>query len=303
MKAVFVGSPEIAADYLERLSDRIVFTLVITQKPKASGRGLKIIPTPVSKVARKLKLNLLEVDDINSVETLMALRESAAEVGIVVAFGQKINQEIRDFLKHRFVNLHFSLLPQLRGADPVAAAIKEGIERTGVTVFEIEDAIDAGRIYTSKTLDIRKNETTESLFKKLIPLGENAIIETIEKIEHGVKPSPQIGSPTFAPKTYKEDYRINWTMTQESIERLIRSGNRSKSAWSTFDEKIIKIIEARCSKRTDIGAVGEIKIDENVLVQTGSGVLELIKLIPEGKSEMFASEWARGVKSREVLFK
>lgn len=302
MKAVFVGSPQLAANYLEKLSAQINFSLVITGQPKASGRGLKLTSTPVAQMAQKLKLNLLEVADINSQECLEALNAAAAELAIVIAFGQKINREVRGSLKHGFINLHFSLLPKLRGADPVAAAIKLGLETTGVSVFEIEDELDAGRIYTRKEIAISESETTKSLFKKLMPLGEQAILETLEKIENGDKPTPQQGSPTFAPKTQRTNFQINWSDTQKDIERLVRSGIDNKTAWTMFDRKIIKILEVRCSELADFGRVGELKVEEFASVQTGSGVLELIKLKPEGKNEMLATEWAKGLKSSKVIF-
>lgn len=302
MKAVFVGSPQLAADYLEKLSAQIDFRLVITQQPKASGRGLKLTSTPVAQAARRLKLNLLEVTDVNSQECLAAIVNTEAEVGIVIAFGQKINREVRGSLAHGFVNLHFSLLPKLRGADPVATAIRLGLETTGVSVFEIEDSLDAGSIYAKKEIAISEFETTESLFEKLVPLGEQAILQTIEKINSGQEPTPQQGTPTFAPKTHKANYRINWSDSQKDIERLIRSGIDNKTAWTALDGKIIKILEVRCSELADFGRVGELKVEELATVQTGSGVLELIKLIPEGKNQMLATEWARGLKSRKVFF-
>lgn len=303
MKVIFIGTPQIAADYLKLLFTNIEISLVITQKPKARGRGLKVSETPVSKVAQDLQLEVLEVDDINHWEVVEKIKNSGAKLAIVIAFGQIISQATRESLAEGFINLHFSLLPALRGADPVAAAIRNGMSQTGVTVFKISEGIDDGDIYVSKKIDIDVKETTSSLFEKLKPLGQTALLEALASIKNGVKPAPQQGEVSYAAKTSKADYQIPWDKSQQEIERLIRSGMNSKLAWTLLEDQIIKISEATVTNRPDFGVVGNIKIENGVIVQTGDGVLEIITVIPAGKSLMSASEWARGLKMTSLNFR
>ncbi len=303
MKVIFIGTAQIAADYLKSLFTHVEISLVITQKPKAQGRGLKVLETPVSKVAKDLQLELLEVDDINHLEVVEKIKNSGAKLAIVIAFGQIIRQATRESLAEGFINLHFSLLPALRGADPVAAAIRNGLSQTGVSVFKISEGIDDGDIYVSKKIDIDSKETTYSLFEKLKPLGQTALLEALASIKNGVKPTPQQGEVSYAAKTSKADYQIPWDKPQQEIERLIRSGMNSKLAWTLLEEQIIKIGEATITNRPDFGVVGSIKIENGVTVQTGDGVLEILTVIPAGKAIMNASQWARGLKITSLKFR
>ena len=303
MKVIFIGTAQIAADYLKSLFTHVEISLVITQKPKAQGRGLKVLETPVSKVAKDLQLELLEVDDINHLEVVEKIKNSGAKLAIVIAFGQIIRQATRESLAEGFINLHFSLLPALRGADPVAAAIRNGLSQTGVSVFKISEGIDDGDIYVSKKIDIDSKETTYSLFEKLKPLGQTALLEALASIKNGVKPTPQQGEVSYAAKTSKADYQIPWDKPQPEIERLIRSGINSKLAWTLLEDQIIKIGEATITNRPDFGVVGSIKIENGVTVQTGDGVLEILTVIPAGKAIMNASQWARGLKITSLKFR
>lgn len=303
MKVIFVGSPQIAAAYLEILSQDYEIPLVITQAAKAKGRGLKMASTPVAEMARKLNIKLLEVTDINSTQVIEEINNSGAQLGIVVAFGQLIKKTTRESLVNGFINLHFSLLPELRGADPVTAAISRGLTSTGVSVFELGEELDSGPLYITEKVQIDPEETTQSLFEKLFPVGKAALMSAVEKIKRGEKPLPQSGQVSYAPKTSKADYRINWTLPNFQIERLIRSGSNSKFAWTTTNGLSIKFTKARCVDTSLNCEVGETRIDNQVIVQTGSGALEILEVIPEGKRVMSALEWARGVKVSKVSFK
>lgn len=302
MKAIFIGTPQIAADYLRALIGKIEISLVITQKPKAQGRGLKISQTPVALVSQDLNLEVLEVDDINHISVLEIIENAGAELAIVVAFGQIIRRPTREIFANGCINLHFSLLPELRGADPVAAAIRNGLSQTGVTVFKISEELDAGDIYVSKKIEIDTNETTLSLYKKLIPLGQIALLEALDLIEKGVKPSPQKGEVSYAAKTSKSDFKINWSRPQQEIEQLIRSGMNNKVAWTFLGDQIIKINEAGITDKANFANIGTIKIDDDVQVQTGDGVLKINTVTPAGKSQMSAKDWARGLKIMSLKF-
>lgn len=303
MKAIFVGTPQVAADYLKILAKELEITLVITQSPKESGRGLKVRRSPVALTAEALKIELLEVSDINDSEVARKLSRSLAEIGIVIAFGQLIKPATLDTLKYGFINLHFSLLPEFRGADPVAAAIRTGTAKTGVSVFKIGEGLDSGPVYVSSEIDIDVEENTQSLFEKMFPIGLKAIFEAIKKIEANEAPKEQIGEVSYAPKIYKKDLKIAWEKSSQEIYNLIRSGVSGRSAWTWLDSKMLKITAARLSNAEDFGQMGEVRIKDKVYVQTGLGVIEILQIVPEGKPEMTAVEWSRGLKNTKVIFK
>lgn len=303
MKAVFVGTPQVAADYLRVLAKELEITLVITQSPKASGRGLKVKRSPVAMTAEALKIELIEVSDINDSEVARKLSRSLAEIGIVVAFGQLIKPVTLATLKHGFINLHFSLLPKFRGADPVAAAIRTGASKTGVSVFKIGEGLDSGPVYVSSEVDIDVEENTRSLFEKMFPVGLKAVTDAIKKIEANEAPNDQIGEVSYAPKIYKKDLKIAWEKPGQEIDNLIRSGVSGRSAWTWLDSKMLKITAARLSNAEDFGEIGEVRMKDKVHVQTGLGVIEILRIVPEGKPEMTAVEWSRGLKNTKVILK
>lgn len=303
MKIVFIGTPQISVHYLKYLQKEHEVKLVVTQSAKASGRGLGVKESAVARYCAEQDIEIYETDDINSDASINKIRESGAEIGVVVAFGQLIKSKVRELLPHQFINLHFSLLPQFRGADPVAAAIRLKKNKTGVTIFQITDELDAGDVYTQLSIEIDKNETTAGLFEKLIPLGEIGLRESLEKIAKNISPIAQSGTTSYAPKSTKTDYRISWSESAEDIYSLIRSGFEKKLAWTTFNGQNIKISRASISQRLLAEPIGTGVIDQSLLVKTGDGVIEIEQLQPEGKRPMLAMDWARGLRQARVIFK
>lgn len=303
MKIVFIGTPQIAVNYLKYLQNEHEILLVVTQSGKPSGRGLEVTRSAVARYAADQDFELFETDDINSDSTISKISQTGADIGVVVAFGQLIKTKVRELLPHQFINLHFSLLPDLRGADPVAAAIRLKRDKTGVSIFQITDELDAGDIYAQLSIEIKENETTAGLFDELIPLGEIGLREALNKIERNIAPTPQKGTVTHAPKSSKNDYRISWNDNSEDIHSLIRSGFEKKLAWTTCEETNIKISKANISQMLSPEPIGTVIISEGIYVKTGNGVLEIVEMQPEGKRPMLAVEWARGLRETRVTFK
>lgn len=301
MNIIFIGTPQIATHYLEFLKKDNQIRLVITQSAKPSGRGLAINRSSVADFALANGLPLIETNDINSLEVKTAIKQTKAEASVVVAFGQLIAKEVRELVPGGFINLHFSLLPHLRGADPVAASIRQREAIAGVSTFEISDELDAGDIYVQSRIELDQTETTSTLFQKLLPLGEKALVETLNMISQRLRPSPQQGVASYAAKTNRTQYQIDWSLDALTIAALIRSGFEKKLAWTRFNDTIIKIESARVSHIDAFGKIGEVLNQDSILVQTGDGVLELLSVIPEGKNLMSAQQWVRGL--REPLKK
>jgi methionyl-tRNA formyltransferase len=303
LKIVFVGTPEIAAHYLNSLAENHQVVLVITQSAKPKGRGLNLQASAVSKYATRHNLSLIETNNINEEQVVQQIKSSGAQLGVVVAFGQIIKNTTRAALPKGFINLHFSLLPVLRGADPVAAAIRMGQTSSGVSVFELNDELDAGPIYSQIEIPITSEDTGTSLFQKLITVGENALDDALAKIESEILPQNQNGTPSFANKSTTTDYRIDWQKDAESIRNLVRSQVESKMAWTTLNDQVIKISRVRITEMDENANEGEIRLADEVLVKTGTSFLEILELIPAGKKQMSGSDWARGLKIEKPIFK
>ena len=302
MKIVFIGTPKVAAHYLDFLAKNFEICLVITQSSKPKGRGLQVQESEVSSYAKSNNLPLVETNDINHDAVVNEIIKSEADLGVVVAFGQMINHHTRGALAKGFVNLHFSLLPELRGADPVAAAIRNGAKKSGVSVFKLIDELDAGPIYSQIDTSISSTDDGNSLFEKLIPLGEAALVESISKIEQEIAPAPQIGNPSFASKSNSRDYKIDWNLDSESIVNLVRSQIGKKMAWTTFNDQILKISNLQMVESNLVGVSGEVIVNDQVLVKTGTGHVEIMEVIPAGKKKMTAAEWSRGLKIDKLIF-
>lgn len=302
MKIVFIGTPEISAYYLEFLKKYFSIPLVITQSAKPKGRGLKITRSAVAKRAEALDLELIETSEINQPEIINKIIELQPDVGVVVAFGQLLSNELLRSTKYGFINIHFSLLPQLRGADPVATAIRLGMKKTGASVFRITEELDAGDVYSQKEISISESDTCEIVFNKLMPAGAEAVLTALAMIQSQEKPKPQVGEVSYAPKTTKADYDINFTKSAEAIHNLIRSGIGSKLAWVRYQNTQIKISTAAISEAGSFGLPGEFISKGSLLVQTGEGVIEILEVIPEGKRPMPASDWLRGQRLESGFF-
>jgi methionyl-tRNA formyltransferase len=233
MKLVYLGTPEMAVPPLRALvaaGHEIV--LVVTRVDKRRGRGGELTPSPVKVAAVELGLPVShDVDDV------IAEAGRGAELGVVVAFGQIIKPHVLAVLP--FVNLHFSLLPRWRGAAPVERALLAGDDVTGVCVMRLEEGLDTGGIYATRTVPIGDTTTAAELRATLVDVGAELLVETLERplAEWIGECRPQQGDVTYAAKFTAADFEIDWADPVVDIHRLIRVGG----AWTTFRAKRLKI--------------------------------------------------------------
>jgi methionyl-tRNA formyltransferase len=230
-----------------------------------------------------------EVDDV-----LGAVR-AGAELGVVVAFGRLIRQNLLAALP--FVNLHFSLLPRWRGAAPVERALLAGDTETGVCLMQLEAGLDTGGVYRRVTTAIAPTDTAASLRSRLSTLGTSMLIEalavgTVEALGSAV---PQDGVVSWAAKLEASDYRIDWTLPVEQVDRVVRLGG----AWTTFRGKRLKVISAQIVSAQTVVAEADAHAPGAIYgldVSCGSLALRLQTVQPEGKAPMEASAWRNGVR-------
>ena len=225
MRIVFMGTPRVAALSLERLlhSPHAVAG-VVTQPDRPTGRGQKPAPSPVRTVAEKHGVAVLAPEKIRDPAFLAALTAWSPDVIAVVAYGRILPRQILELAPRGCLNVHYSLLPKYRGAAPVAWAVINGEEKSGVTTMHLVEKMDAGPILLQRGIALTADETTASLQEKLAPVGADLLLETLAGIAAGtVTPKTQDeAAATYAPMIKKEDGLIDWSLPAAAIERRDR---------------------------------------------------------------------------------
>lgn len=301
MKLVFAGTPEVAVPALDALiaSDRHEVAAVVTRPDAPSGRGRRLVASPVAERAEEAGIEILRPAKPRDEAFLARLREIAPDCCPVVAYGALLPRVALDIPAHGWVNLHFSLLPAWRGAAPVQHAVLAGDETTGAATFLIEEGLDSGPVYGVITENVRPTDTSGDLLTRLAFAGAGLLAATMDGIEDGTLkavPQPADGI-TLAPKLTVDDARIDWTAPALRVDRVVRGCTPAPGAWTLFRGERLKLIQvAPQADRTDL-TPGEPAVGKNsVHVGTGSYAVELLWVQPQGKKPMRAADWARGVR-------
>lgn len=282
-RLVFLGTPEMAVAPLQALhAAGFEVALVVTAADKRRGRRGAPTPTPVKLAA--LALGLPVTHDLADVPA------AAADLGVVVAFGQILKRPLLEALP--MINIHFSLLPRWRGAAPVERALLAGDAATGVCVMAVEEGLDTGAVYAREEIAIRRTSTAAELREQLTQIGSRLLVETLRG---GLgRPTPQVGPTTYAEKLSPTDLCLQWERSAEELSRVVRVGG----AWTTFRGARFKVHEARVVDLADAAegpalAPGELAGQH---VGTGAGVLQLVTVQPEGKGRVEFTAWANGAR-------
>lgn len=293
MRIGVAATPSVALPVLNWLaSSSHEIACVITQPDRPSGRGQEISASPVAKWAIANGIHLLRPESphdlVGHIENLDCV--------ITIGYGILLPEEILTLPRQGFLNLHFSLLPAYRGAAPVQRAIENGEVITGVTVFALDKGMDTGPIYTSAQLAIDPTWRTGELMEALAQMGPLVVEAALTAIANGVSPQKQVGISSPAPKISKKEAEINWSQSADEILRKVRAFYPAPGAWSTWDGAGFKLTRAKISQGEL--SIGEIAIiDGDVVVGCGSkSTLSLLTVVPAGKKEMKAGDWARGAR-------
>jgi methionyl-tRNA formyltransferase len=220
LRSVFFGTPEFAVPSLEALAAAgLAPARVISQPSRPAGRGHRLQDPPVVEAARRLGLEVVQVESVRDPGFLADLRALAPDVAIVVAFGQIFRQELLDLPRLGCFNLHASLLPRFRGAAPIQAAVAAGDAVTGITVQRMTRGLDAGPVVARAELPILPGETAEELSPRLAALGAGAVVDVLRRLRVGpLAEEPQDDAlATFAPRLTKADGAVDWALTAKEI--------------------------------------------------------------------------------------
>ena len=300
MRLVFAGTPLVAANTLARLlaDDGHEVVAVLTRPDAPQGRSSRPVPSPVAQLAAEHGIEVLRPARASDPDLATRLAELDPDCCPVVAYGGLIPRSLLDLPRHGWVNVHFSLLPRWRGAAPVQHAILAGDEVTGVTVFELVEALDAGPVLASAEYALGASATSGEALKALEALGAEELVRTLDALAAGTVaavPQPDDGV-TLAPKLTVQEARIDWTRSAEEISRQVRANNPSPVAWTELDGERFRVLLAMPAEGDDL-APAEVRAGKrSVLVGTGSGPLELLQVQPAGKRPTAAADWGRGLR-------
>ena len=297
MRVVFFGTPEFAVPSLEALlGEGFDVVAAVTQPDKPQGRSRSTaVPPPVKVAAAAEDVPVLQPERPSDPAFVERLRALAPDVGVVVAYGHILKPDLLALPRHGMINLHPSLLPELRGAAPVEWAILNGLKQTGVTIVQMDEGLDSGPILLQIRHDIDLEVTGGELSEHLSEMGAQALVEALALFgTNGLEPHPQDHArATYAPKLTRATAHIRWADPAEQIARLIRALDPRPGAWTELDGREVKLFGARVVEGQ--GAPGEVRTtDDGLRITTGRGAVAVDEVQPAGKARMAAAEWVRG---------
>lgn len=302
MNIIFMGTPDFAVGALEAiLAAGHNVQLVVTQPDKAQGRSKELKPPAVKVCAMEHNLPVFQPEKIKKEEAVSVLKQYEADLYVVAAFGQILSREILDLPKFGCVNIHASLLPKYRGAAPIQWAVIDGVEKTGITIQQMNEGVDTGDILLQKEYILAEDETGASLFDRLCGLGAEAIVEAISKIEEGsivpVKQNEE--EATHAKMLTKAMGEMDFWREAVVLERLVRGLNSWPSAYTYYKGKTMKIWRAKVvPNETGDATIGTIiaKDKESFTIACQKDALKVLEIQPEGKRRMSVKDFMLGCK-------
>lgn len=299
MKVIFMGTPDFSVGTLEALVEAgYEVVLAVTQPDKPKGRGGKMQYTPVKEAALARDIPVYQPKKIREPECIEELKKYNADIMVVIAFGQILPKEILQMTPYGCINVHASLLPKYRGAAPIQWAVIDGEKVSGVTTMQMNEGLDTGDMILKTEIPLDPKETGGSLHDKLAEAGAKLCVETLKCLEDKTATwEPQGESTTaYAKMLDKNLGNINWNDPAVQIERLIRGLNPWPSAYTHWNDKVIKLWQADVVEgNTDQEAGTIVKVEkDSFYVQTGEGLLKIEELQLQGKKRMDAGTFLRG---------
>lgn len=276
--------------------------LVVTQPARGSGRGRRVVRTPVGALAADLGFDYIEAENVNDPAIIERLDAVQADLGLVIAFGQKLRSDLLGTTPGGYINLHASLLPKYRGAAPINWAIINGEERTGCTVFRIVERMDAGPIFSSRWTSIKPQETAGELHDRLAAIGVDAVNAALACFAE--TPSPEATSQddtlaTKAPKLSKADGVIYFDRPATSVANHINGMTPWPGAKTRFQGadgrwENVALTRARRAEAPTAADIAPGTIDDACYVATGDGLLEILEIKPSSGRNMTWPEYVNG---------
>ena len=300
MKVLFWGTPDFAVSSLRALDDEGYEVVgVVTQPDRPAGRGRRVTPSPVREAAEALGLPVLTPERPVGDEFLASIRALGPDLSVVVAYGHILHREVLGVPPLGSINLHASLLPELRGAAPINWAIARGCEDSGVSVMRMVEAMDAGPVMLRIREPILPEDTATELSARLSELGAEALLEALALLAAGAAEEQEQdhAQATYAPKVSREVARVDWARPAREVAWHVRGMDAVPGAWSELDGAPVKLFRptpAGGAGGADPGTVLAADAERGLVVAAGRGVVALGEVQPPGKRRMEAQDWIHG---------
>lgn len=302
-KIIFMGTPDFSVPVLRQIiQDGYDCIGVVTQPDRPVGRKKVLTPPPVKVEAEKLGIPVFQPERIKQSEELQTILQLKPDLIVTAAFGQILPLELLTAPKFGCINVHASLLPELRGGAPIHYAIIQGKEKTGVTIMYMAEKLDAGDILTSVEVPILEDDNVGTMHDKLSEAGAKLLSETIPKLlKNELTPIVQDEEKvTFASNIQREQEKVDWTQSGEVIYNHIRGLNPWPVAYTLLKGTVLKIWQSKKILNENKAAPGTVVNieDDGIVIATGNETaIKITELQPSGKKRMSAEHYLRGAAS------
>ncbi|CCF83580.1 methionyl-tRNA formyltransferase [Nitrolancea hollandica] len=295
---VFFGSPEFAVPALNALArdSRFNVLLAVTQPDRPAGRGKHFRPPAVKLAAAELGIPVWQPESLRSPEAVAFLNDHPADLYVVSAYGEIFRREVLALPAHGVLNIHPSLLPRYRGSSPVQEAIMNGESETGVSIIQMVRKLDSGPILAQSVVPLSGTETAGRLGERLAEVSGRMLGDVAADWVAGkMQARPQVEElATYTRELTKAEGRIDWRRPAEEIERRRRAMSPWPGAWTMLDGKRLKVLELDISREQPSPPGTITRTGNAILVGTGTSPIRLLRVQPEGRREVDATEWYRG---------
>lgn len=303
MRLVFAGTPTVAVPTLRALAAQHEIAAVVTRPDALLGRKRVLTPSPVAAAADELGLTVIKAARLDD-ETGAQIAALDAALGVIVAYGGIVREPLLSAPDNGWINLHFSLLPQWRGAAPVQRALINGDTELGVSVFQLVPALDAGDVFAMRTVALPEGATADVALDVLAKDGASLTLDVVAGIAEGTAHAqPQEGIASLAPKLTFDDGALEWTEPLEAVYARYRGVTPEPGAHTTLDGARLKILAAEPAPadapRLDPGQLSGTR--SAVLIGTGTTPLAVTRVQPAGKGPMNAADWWRGLRDADGM--
>jgi methionyl-tRNA formyltransferase len=258
---------------------------------------MELAQSPVKEAALRAGLEVMQPEKARDPSLHERLSRLAPDAAVVVAYGKILPATLLDIPRLGFVNVHFSLLPEYRGAAPVQRALMDGVKRTGVSIMVLTEGMDEGPVLATEAIEVADDDTAGALGRRLADVGARVLVRALhDYASRDVQPVPQDEArATYAPKITSAEARIEWTRPAESIRNQVRALNPAPGAWTTFRDLRLKVFAVERADRIVLPP-GGLRADRELVVSTSDGALALRDVQLAGKRRMTGGELARGLR-------
>ncbi|ABV74624.1 methionyl-tRNA formyltransferase [Rickettsia akari str. Hartford] len=288
-----MGTPEFAVPALKKLIMHHEVKVVFTQQPKAKGRGLDLVKSPIHQLAFEHQIPVYTPSTLRNDDIVNLINKINADIIVVIAYGFILPKAILEDKKYGCLNIHPSDLPRHRGAAPLQRTIIEGDRKSSVCIMRMDTGIDTGDILMKEDFYLERRTTLEELHNKCANLGAALLIRTLANIDNIVPIKQSSEGVTYANKLTKEEGKINWHESAYKIDCKIRGMNPWPGAYFSYNDKVIKILEAEYLNTNHHVTAGTV-ISDKLEIACGSGILQVKKLQQESKKALNVEEFLRG---------